>query len=141
MEALGACSCIRIWSFFPGGRTRPGIRTSGSSDPTASILRRGRPSLPAPAAPPQVAPERSRCGARQSCCSPSGRQRGGTSASLRQRGARLGAQAEGLLLAGGSLKRGECPPAESYQHQDLRGRCQEPEVLLGGEGLPDVIPP
>lgn len=64
----------------------------------------------------------------------------GTSASLRQRGARLRAQAEGLLLAGGSLKRGECPPAESYQHQDLRGRCQG-EVLLGGEGLPDVIPP
>lgn len=65
----------------------------------------------------------------------------GTSASLRQRGARLRAQAEGLLLAGGSLKRGECLPAENYQHQDLRGRCQEREVLLGGEGLPDVIPP
>lgn len=33
-------------------------------------------------------------------------------------------QAEGLLLAGGSLERG-APSAESYQHQDTRGNSTE----------------
>lgn len=81
---------------------------------------------------------------RRSCCSlshwPGPWHKGLTEAARGEAGERR----SGLLLAGGSRKREQCPAAESYQHQRISENGTKRARTRGSSGgrgrVPDVIP-
>lgn len=113
-EALGAFSWNRIWSSFSLEGNKASSPGSASSDPhSLSCERRGKP-------PPQPAATGGPAEGEAGCCglgSPRGQWHWCLTEAAR---GEAGECRPGLPLAGASAEGGR-PPAESYQHRDVRG--------------------